>query len=247
MELPAYHYGQQDTSLDDNLYEEIDTTKHLSTTREKVQDSVCERTKPNTAKKSGGKQRGVNVVLIIAIVDVLALAVIAIIVSVRLTSNFNQEIQSLQLEIENLREMLNQTGDNSSQEINFFQLEIENLREMLNQTGDNSNQESQSLQLEIENLREMLNQAGDNSNQEIQSLQLEIENLREMLNQAGDNSNQEIQSLQLEIENLREMLKPDRTQLQPGDPVHSTGDRETERDTEPGRRQSCYTSLYSNG
>ena len=61
MELPAYHYGQQDTSLDDNLYEEIDTTKHLSTTREKVQDPVREKTKPSTAKKTGGKQRGLNV------------------------------------------------------------------------------------------------------------------------------------------------------------------------------------------
>ena len=104
MELPAYHYGQQDTSLDDNLYEEIDTTKHSSTTHEMVQDPVRDKTKAN---KTGGKQRGVNVVLSIAIVAVLALAVIAIVVSVLLTSNSNQEIQTLQLEIENLREMLN--------------------------------------------------------------------------------------------------------------------------------------------
>ena len=184
MELPAYiTHGQQDTSLDDNLYEEIDATKHSSTTREKVQDPVHEKIKPTTAKKTGGKQRGVNVILVIAIVAELALAVIAIVVSVLLTSNSNQEIQFLQHEIENLREMLNQTGDNSSQEIQSFQLKIENLREMMNQTGDNSNQEIQSLQLEIENLKEMLNQTGDNSSQEIQTLQLEIENLREMLNQ----------------------------------------------------------------
>ena len=111
MELPAYHYGQQDTSLDDNLYEEIDATKHSSTTREKVQDPVHEKTKPNTAKKTGGKQRGVNVIIPITIVALLALAVIAIIVPVLLTSNSNQEIQTLQLEIENLIGMLNQTGD----------------------------------------------------------------------------------------------------------------------------------------
>ena len=30
-------------------------------------------------------------------------------------------------------------------------------------------------------------------------------------------------------------------QLQPGDPVPSTGDREFERDVEPDRRQSCFT------
>ena len=103
MELPAYHYGQQDT----HFYEEIDTTKHSNTKHEMVQDPVRE----NTAKKTGGKQRGANIVLAIAIVAVLALAVIAIVVSVLLTSNSNQEIQSLQLEIDNLREMLNQTGD----------------------------------------------------------------------------------------------------------------------------------------
>ena len=87
MELPAYHYGQQDK----HFYEEIDTTKHSNTTREKVQDPVREKTKPNTAKKTGGKQRGVNVVLAIAIVAVLAVAVIAIVVSVLLTSNSSQE------------------------------------------------------------------------------------------------------------------------------------------------------------
>ena len=161
MELPAYHYGQHDTSLDDSFYEEIDTTKHSSTTSEKVQDPVREKAKPNTAKKTGGKQRGVNVVLAIAIVAVLALAVIGIVASVLLTSNSNQEIQSFQLEIENLRELLNRTGQNSNQEIQTLQMEIGNLREMLNQTGDNSNQEIQSLQQEVENLREMLNQTGD--------------------------------------------------------------------------------------
>ena len=77
---------------------------------EEVQDPVCEKT---NSKLAGKKQRGANIVLAsaIIIVAVLALAVIAIIVSVLLTSNSNQEIQSLQLEIENLREMLNQTGD----------------------------------------------------------------------------------------------------------------------------------------
>ena len=147
MELPAYHYGQQDTSFDDNLYEEIDTAKDSSTTREKVKDRIREKTKANTAKKTtGGKQKGVNIVLAIAIVATLAIAVIAIIVSVLPTSNSNQEIQSLQLEIANLRELLNQTGDNSNQEIQSLQLEIANLREMLNQTEDNSNQKIQSLQ-----------------------------------------------------------------------------------------------------
>ena len=107
---PAYHYGQQPKQLDDHLYEEVDTrtTKCSSITHEEVQDPVHEKT---NSKLAGKKQRGANIVLATAIVAVLALAVIAIIVSVLLTSNSNQEIQSLQLEIENLREMLNQTGD----------------------------------------------------------------------------------------------------------------------------------------
>ena len=62
-----------------------------------------------TAKKTAGKQRGVNVVLAIATVVVLSLAVIVVIVLIARTNNFNQEIQSLQLEVGNLREMLNQT------------------------------------------------------------------------------------------------------------------------------------------
>ena len=175
---PAYHYGQRPSQLDDHLYEEVDTqtTKRSSITHEEVQDPVREKTNSKLAEK---KQRGANIVLAIAIiVAVLALAVIAIIVSVLLTSNSNQ---SLQLEIENLREMLNQTGDNSNQEIHTLQLEIENLREMLNQTGDNSNQEIQSLQLEIDNLRKMLNQAGD-------SLAIQVSMLRAD-NQARDCKN----------------------------------------------------------
>ena len=59
MELPAYHNGQQET----HFYEEIDTTKHSNTTREMAQDPVREKTKPSTAKRTGGKQRGVNIVL----------------------------------------------------------------------------------------------------------------------------------------------------------------------------------------
>ena len=107
---PAYHYGQQPKQLDDHLYEEVDTrtTKCSSITHEEVQDPVHEKT---NSKLAGKKQRGANVVLAIATVAVLALAMIATIVLVLLTSNSNQEIQSLQLEIENLREMLNQTGD----------------------------------------------------------------------------------------------------------------------------------------
>ena len=167
---PAYHYGQRSSQLDDHLYEEVDTqtTKRSSITHEEVQNPVREKT---NSKLAGKKQRGANIVLAIAIVAVLALAVIAIIVSVLLTSNSNQEIHTLQLKIENLREMLNQTGDNSNQEIHTLQLEIENLREMLNQTGDNSNQEIQSLQLEIDNLRKMLNQTGD-------SLAIQVSTLR---------------------------------------------------------------------
>ena len=59
---------------------------------------------------------------------------VALIALVVLSSNFNKEIQSLQLEIVNLKETLNQTGDNSNQESQTLKLEIENLKQALNQT-----------------------------------------------------------------------------------------------------------------
>ena len=103
---PAYNFAQPQSNehLDNGqeLYEEVDLPK----ADEQPVTIVGGGPMPS---KSGGKQRGVNVVLSIAIVAAIALAVIAIIVSVLLTSNSNKEIQTLQLEIENLREMLNQT------------------------------------------------------------------------------------------------------------------------------------------
>ena len=205
---PAYRSAQNYTVSQAPSAESIYELMDLPATNEACTDKKNTAAGYHEIPKVDKTSQGRFIVGVIVAVLALVVAVAAITATVVLsqTDNYNQEIQTLKLQIENLREMLNQTGDNSNQEIQFLQLEIENLKEILNQTGDNSSQEIQSLQLEIGNLREMLNQTGDNSNQVIQSLQLEIGNLREMLNQTGDNSSQEIQSLQLEIENLREVL-----------------------------------------
>ena len=109
MELnPAYNFAHpQNNEQFDNeqeLYEQVD----MLNADEQPATVVGGGPMP-PVPKSGGKQGVVNVVISIAIVAAIALAVIAIVVSVLLTSNSNQEIQSLQLEIQNLREMLNQT------------------------------------------------------------------------------------------------------------------------------------------
>ena len=104
MELnPAYDVVQQ--GFGENTYDNVDLQTD-STTDTDYKQPVTIVGGGTMPSKTGGKQRGVNVVLAIAIVAVLALAVIAIVVSVLLTSNSNQEITSLQLEIENLREAL---------------------------------------------------------------------------------------------------------------------------------------------
>ena len=171
----------------DNTYAyELQTAKAIAMS-EKKQDLVSI---PQVQQEQvNRKKRGTRIVFAIAVAAVLALAVTAIILSILLTNKSDQEINSLQQEIANLRVKLNQTGDNSNQEINSLQQELANLRAKLNLTGDNSNQEINSLQQELANLRAKLNLTGDNSNQEINSLQLELANLRETLemdNQAQD-------------------------------------------------------------
>ena len=134
---------------------------------EKKQDLM----KPNYGgEQAKRKNIGASIVVAVAIVAVLALAVGAVITSVLLRNISSQEIESLRLDITDLREMLS---------LQF--METANLREMLNQTETNFKQEVQSFQQEFVNLREMLNETGLNTNHEIQSLQLEIENLRTML------------------------------------------------------------------
>ena len=140
MELnPAYTFAQpQSNESGQELYEEID----LPTAVE--QPSIVGR--GPMPSKTGGKQRGVNVVLAI---------VIAIIVPVLLTSNSKQEIQSLQLEVENLKEMLNQTERDLQTQYGALAVIAIIVPVLLT---SNSKQEIQSLQLEVENLKEMLNQ-----------------------------------------------------------------------------------------
>ena len=178
---PAYGFAQQNTASEtptaDNTYELVD----LPATSEKCTDkknNAGDHDIPVVDKKP---QRRPSVGVLAAILAVLALVVaITAIVVLNQTDISNQHRQVQ--DINTIREMLNQTGDNSNQEIQSIQLEIANLREMLNQTRDNPNQENQSLKLDIATLREMRNQTRDNSYHEIQSLQLKIENLREMLN-----------------------------------------------------------------
>ena len=153
-------------SLNDNNYAEIvlQTATTSSAISEDKQESPCENSQTNSiCRERKIKYRGVFIVIAIAIVAVLTLALIAITVSAVLSNNSNLEVQSLQQEIESLREMLNLTGDNSNLEVQSLQQEMESLREMLNQTGDNSNQE-------IESLREMLNQTGGGLAAEISAL-----------------------------------------------------------------------------
>ena len=109
---PAYgsalNYTVSQAPTADNTYELVD----LPATNEACAD------KKNTAAGDHeipkvDKGRSIIGVIVAAIVAVLALvvAIAAITATVVLsqTDNSNQEIQTLQLEIENLREMLNQT------------------------------------------------------------------------------------------------------------------------------------------
>ena len=136
---PAYGFVQQsissETPTTDNTYELV----NLPATNE----ACADHSKMNTAgdheiPKVDKPPQGRSIIGVIVAVLALVVAFAAITATVVLsqTDNSNQEIKTLQLEIEKLREMLNQTGDNSNQEIQSLQLEIKNLREMLNQTGD---------------------------------------------------------------------------------------------------------------
>ena len=135
---PAYGSAQKYTVSQaptaDNTYKLVD----LPATNEACAD------KKNTAAGDHeipkvDKGRSIIGVIVAVLALVVAIAAITTTVVLTQTDNSNQEIQTLQREIENLREMLNQTGDNSNQEIQSFQLEIENLKEMLNQTDRSQN------------------------------------------------------------------------------------------------------------
>ena len=103
----------EDFENKEDIYDNVDlplaTSKATVTADEQPSTVTTVTVAAGDPKKTGEKQRGVNIAFTIAIVTVLCLVVVAITASVLLTSNFNQEIQSLQMEIENLREMLNQT------------------------------------------------------------------------------------------------------------------------------------------
>ena len=105
---------------EENIYDDLHTT-------------VTEGGKSGEEKSKATMLLGRCLVGVVAVAAVLALALAVGAIVLVVTSNSNQEIQTLQLEIENLREMLNQTGDNSNEEFQSLHLEIENLREMLNQ------------------------------------------------------------------------------------------------------------------
>ena len=125
----AQKYTVSQAPTADNTYKLVD----LPATNEECAD------KKNTAagyheKPKVNKGRSIIGVIVAVLSLVVAIAAITATVVLSQTDNSNREIQSLKLEIENLREMLNQTGDNSNQEIQPLQREIENLAEMLNQT-----------------------------------------------------------------------------------------------------------------
>ena len=134
---PAYgsaqNYTVSQAPTADDTYELVD----LPATNEACADkknTAGDHDIPKVDKTSQG--RSIVGVIVAVLALVVAIAAITATVVLSQTDNSNQEIQILQMEIENLREMFNQTGDNSNQEIQSLQLEIENLREILNQTAD---------------------------------------------------------------------------------------------------------------
>ena len=134
--VPEYEFVDQNShDLAESNYEEIEldlqTTETTTSERKKIQHSADGKTQTNIEIQVKGKNSAIIIVLAIAIVAAVVLAVIVVIVLIARTNNFNQEIQSLQLEVGNLREMLNQTGDNSNQEIQTLQLEIQRLQTIL--------------------------------------------------------------------------------------------------------------------
>ena len=107
----AQNYTVSQAPTADNTYELVD----LPATNEACAD------KKNTAGDHEihkvDKGRSIVGVIVAVLALVVAIAAITATVVLSQTDNSNQEIQTLQLEIENLIEMLNQTGDNSNQEI----------------------------------------------------------------------------------------------------------------------------------
>ena len=102
----AQNYTVSQAPTADNTYELVD----LPATNEACAD------KKNTA--AGDHEipkvdKGMSIIGVIVAVLALVVAIAAITATVVLsqTDNSNQEIQSLQLEIRNLRKMLNKTGD----------------------------------------------------------------------------------------------------------------------------------------
>ena len=135
---PAYRSAQNYTVSQaptaDNIYELMDLP--ASSTNEACADKKNPAAGDHEIPKVDKGRSIIGVIVTVAVLAlVVAVAAITSTVVLSQTDNSNKEIQTLKLEIENLREMLNQTGDNSNQEIQTLsKLEIENLREMLNQT-----------------------------------------------------------------------------------------------------------------
>ena len=102
-----YTVGQAPTA--ESIYELADLPATNEACADKKNTAAGDHEIPKVDKTSQGR----SVVGVIVAVLALVVAIVAITVTVVLsqTNNSNQEFQSLQLEIENLREMLNQTGD----------------------------------------------------------------------------------------------------------------------------------------
>ena len=135
---PAYgsaqNYTVSQAPTAESIYELMDLPATNEACTDKRNTAAGDHEIPKVDKTSQG--RSIVGVIVAVLVLVVAIAAITATVVLSQTNNSNQEIQSLQLEIGNLRAMLNQTGENSNQEIQSLQLEIENLREILNQTAD---------------------------------------------------------------------------------------------------------------
>ena len=130
----AYNFAQRNVASEtpsvDNAYELVDiqTTREMSTRENDTAESQ------NDEKQSQGRGTAKLVTTVAVLALMISTATIISTIVLILTYHSNQEIQSLKLE--NLREMLNQTGDNSNQEIQSLKLELENLKEILNKTND---------------------------------------------------------------------------------------------------------------
>ena len=110
---PAYGSAQKYTVSQaptaDNTYELVDLPATNEACANKKNTVAGDHEIPKVDKTPQG--RSIVGVIVAVLALVVAIAAITATVVLSQTDNSNQEIQSLQIEIKNLREMLNQTGD----------------------------------------------------------------------------------------------------------------------------------------